>query len=158
MNFREKRNKLKNEIKELQKKTSKLIKKEYELGAELNSINLGILIEEDILSKINWVLPSSFGITKKDICLQGGITYNTKDGEKLSELFEDNYHCEKELQNGVILRFDDSEMTLIIKKEIVDKVIKEYKLKINTENIDKAIKDSTFNLEMLQKTRNIIKK
>lgn len=143
-------NEIKEQIKILDKQNNELWDAKYKLSQKQHSLSVQFVAEENLLQKTKWNLRSYsdayylYAIDEID--------------QKMEELLRSDYHCGIDLEDGVELRFDDSDCSLHFdSKQILSEFIKKNKLTVVTDDVDDQITELQNKLDLLKEIKDATK-
>jgi hypothetical protein len=113
MNFLEQIAELDKSINKLDTLSGELQKKAWGLREKRNKLIAEMILEENLLGQTTWT-----------ISMSGGGVYLSFNGapqkgtamDTIAELARTDYHCDFTLQDGITLRFDDNDTSLVFKE------------------------------------------
>lgn len=114
MSFLEQIAELDEKIKNLDNLSGELHKKAWDLREKRSKIVAEMILQDNLLEKTDWTLTSGSSNGVHLSMSSSGKTGTTL--EKIQELAQTDYHCDFILQDGITLRFDDNEISLVFKE------------------------------------------
>lgn len=129
MNFLERKNATRQA---LAGKIDDLQRRLYKIDTELDKYKIQWVLERGILKESLWRIEKRFGLVGQNPLV---LTSHCKKHKNLADILQNDYHCSQAIADGVMLRFDDWDISLMFgTTQRGLEFIKEYGLKTNIED------------------------